>query len=62
MDSIVYYNFDQYKHKNYATNLFDNSFKNNLNAAIVSTGIKEDHINSGCLYSNIDNRGQNFSL
>ncbi len=59
MDGIVYYNAHQHKRKGYATNLNDGNFENDLDATIVGIGIKEDHINSGCVYSNINNQQQN---
>lgn len=37
------------------------NFKNNLDATIINIGIKGDHINSGCVYSNIDNRMKNLA-
>lgn len=56
MDRMVSYNSDQHKRKKYATDLCDNKFENNLNTAIANIDIKRDHINSGCVYSNIDDR------
>ena len=55
IDSIVYCNANQYKREGYTTDFNDSNFKNDLDATIVGTGIKEDHINTGCVYSNIDN-------
>ena len=55
MDNIVYCNANQYKRKRYVTDLNDNNFENDLNAAIVGISIEGDHINSGCIYSDIDN-------
>ena len=62
MDSIVYCNSDQHKHESYATNLCNSNFENNFDTAIASIGIERDHINSGCIYSNIDNERQNSTL
>lgn len=55
MDSIVYCNSDQHKQKGYTIDLCNSNFKNNLDAAIASTSIKKNHINSGCVYSDIKN-------
>ena len=49
MDSMVYCNSNQHKREGYATDLCDGNFENNFDAAIVSTGIKRNHINSGCI-------------
>ena len=38
------------------------NFENNLNTAIISINIKEEHINSNCIYSNIHNGRQNLIL
>lgn len=62
MDSIVYCDSDQHKRKNYATDLNDDNFGNDFNTAIASTSIKRNYINSGCVYSNIDNKRQNSTL
>ncbi len=62
MDTMVDCNSDQYKQQNYATNLYNGNFKNNFNATIASAGIEGDHINFGCVYSDIDNRRQNLTL
>lgn len=56
MDSIVYYNVDQHKHEDYTTELNDSNFENHLNAVLVGTSIERDHINSGCIYSDIDDQ------
>lgn len=52
---MVYSNFDWYKCKGYVIEVCNSNYKNNFATAIVSTSIKRDHINSGCVYSNIDN-------
>ncbi len=62
MDNIAYFNADQHKRKGYATDLNDSNFENDLDAAIVGTGIEGDHINSGCVYSDIDDQWQNPTL
>lgn len=62
MDSIVHYNADQHKRETYATDLNDGHFENDLDVAIAITGIEKDHINSSCVYSNIDDQRQNFTL
>lgn len=56
MNSMVYYN---YKRKGYATDFCNSNFENNLDAAMISISIKRDYINSGCIYSNINNKQQN---
>lgn len=40
----------------------NSNFKNNFNTVIAATGIEENHINSGCIYNNINNQRQNFTL
>ncbi len=62
MDNIVHCNVNQHKCEGYATDLNDANFENDLDVAIASTGIEEDHINSGCVYSDIDNQRQNPTL
>ena len=54
MNNIVHCNANQHEYEGYVTDLNDGNFENNLNAAIACTDIKEDHINSGCVYSDID--------
>ena len=49
MDSMVHCNYDKHRRKNYASDLCNGNFENNLNAAIASTDIKRDYINSGCI-------------
>lgn len=62
MDSIIYSNANQHKCEDYAIDINDGNFENNLDPVIVSTGIKKNHINSGCIYSDIDNQRQNPTL
>ncbi len=62
MDSIVSCNSDQHKREGYATDLNDGNFENDLNAAIASISIEGDHINSGYIYSDIDDQCQNPTL
>lgn len=62
MDSIVQCNADQYKCESYATDLNNNNFENSFDATIASISIEGDHINNSCVYSNIDNQRQNFTL
>ncbi len=62
MDNIVHCNTDQHKREGYATDLNDGNFKNDLDATIAGTSIEGDHINNGCIYSNIDNQWQNPTL
>lgn len=62
MDSIIYRNSDQYKREDYATDLNDSNFENDFNTAIACTGIEGNHINSGCIYNDIDNQQQNSIL
>ena len=59
MNSIVHCNSNQHECKGYLTDLCDGNSENNLDAAIASTGIERDHINSGCVYSNINDKRQN---
>lgn len=59
MDSIIHCNVDQYKRESYTTDLNDSNFENDLNTAIASTIIEKNYINSGCVYSDIDNQQQN---
>ncbi len=59
---MVHCNFDQYKRKCYANNLCDGNSENDLDAAIASAGIEGDHINSGCVYKDIDDERQNPTL
>ncbi len=40
MDNIIHCNVDQYEYKDYATDLNDGNFENDLDAAIAGTGIK----------------------
>ncbi len=49
MDNIVYCNANQHEREGYTTDLNDGNFENDLDAAIVGTGIEGDHINSGCI-------------
>ncbi len=44
------------------TDLNDGNFENDLDAAIAGTGIEGDHINSGCIYSDINDQRQNPTL
>lgn len=62
LDKICFCNFDQHKYKNYVNNHYNNNFENDLNVIIANIGIKEDHINSVYIYTNIDNKKQNFTL
>lgn len=59
---MIYYNFNQHKCKSYAIDLYNNYFKNNLDAIIANTGIKKNHINNGYIYSKINNKRQNSIL
>ncbi len=62
IDNIVYCNGNKHKRKGYATDLNDGNFKNDLDTAIASTDIEGDYINSGCVYSDIDDQRQNPTL
>ncbi len=62
MDIIVHCDSDQHEQQGYVTDLCDGNFENNLDATIASAGIEGDHINSGCIYSDIDNGRQNPTL
>ncbi len=55
MHSIMHYNTNQHKREGYVTELNNGNFRNDLNAVIVGTGIDRDHINSSCIYNDIDN-------
>ena len=62
IDSIIYYNANQYKHKGYMTDLNDGNFKNDHIAAIAGTGIEKNHINSSYICNDINNQWQNPNL
>ncbi len=62
MDTMVHCDSDQHKRQGYATDLCDGNFENDPDAAITSAGIEGDHINSCCIYSDIDDRRQNPTL
>ncbi len=62
MDNIVHCNADQHEREGYATDLNNGNSKNDLDVAIAGTGIEGDHINSGCVYSDIDDQRQNPTL
>lgn len=55
MDSIVHGNLDYYEREDYMSDLSEGNFENDLNTAIATIGIECNHINSSCIYSNIDN-------
>ncbi len=59
---MVHCDSDQHKRQGYATDLCDDNIENDLDAAIASAGIEGDHINSGCVYSDIDDGRQNPTL
>ncbi len=62
MDNIVHCNTDQHEREGYVTDLKDSNFENDCDAIIAGTSIEGDHINSGCVYSDIDNQRQNLTL
>ncbi len=62
MDNIIHCNANQHEREGYATDLNDGNFENDLDAAIAGNGIEGDHINSGCIYSDIDDQRQNPTL
>ncbi len=62
MYSIVNYNDDQHERKGYATDFNDDNFENDLDIFITSTDIERNRINSGCVYSDINNQQQNLTL
>ncbi len=62
MDTMVHCDSNQHKQQGYTTDLCNGNFENELDAFIASIRIKEDHINSGCIYSNIDDRRQNLNI
>lgn len=61
-DNMVQCDPDHYKRVSYAIDLCDGNYENDLDAAIADTGIKGDHIHSGCVYSDIDDGRQNPTL
>lgn len=61
-ENMIYCNFNYYKRVSYVVDLCDSNNENNLDVAIADTGIEEDNINSGCVYSNINNLWQNLTL
>ena len=44
MDSMIYFNANEYKCKSYTTDLNNGNIENNLNTTIVSISIKKDYI------------------
>ncbi len=56
MNNIIHYNANQAEREGYTTNLNDRNFENDLDATIAGTGLKSDHINSGCVYNDIDDQ------
>ncbi len=62
MDTMVHCDSAQHEQQGYITDFCDRNFENNLDVAIASAGIEGDHINSGCVYSDIHNRKQNHTL
>lgn len=56
IDTIVHCNTNQNKREGYATDLNNGNFENDLNAAIAGTDIEANHINSGYIYSDIDDQ------
>lgn len=62
MDCIIYCNIDQHKHEGYATDLNNGNFENDFNVAIAGTDIEKNYINSGYIYSNINDQQQNPTL
>lgn len=61
-NNIANYNFNHNKCLGYTANFCKNNHKNNLYVAIVEKRIEEDHIHSGYIYSNIDDRKKNLIL
>ncbi len=59
IETLVHCDSDQHKRQYYTIDLCDGNFENDLNATIASGGIEGDHINSGCVYINIDDGRQN---
>lgn len=55
INNMVHCNPDHYKSVGYVVDLYNSNYKNNFDAAIVDTGIEGNNINSGCIYSNINN-------
>ena len=62
IDSIIHQDSNWQKHESYVTDLKDGNFENNLNTTIATTSIEGDHINNSCIYSDINDRRQNFGL
>lgn len=54
IDNIVHCNFSWYKYENYATDLNNSNFENHFNIATAITHIEKNHINSDCIFSNIN--------
>lgn len=61
-DNMVYYNLNYYKYINYIVNFYNNNYKNDFNTIFTDINIKNDHIYSSCINSNINDRWQNLIL
>lgn len=56
IDNIVYCIPNYYKYLNYVVDLCNSNYENDLDAAIANKGIKKNHIYSGYIYNNINNK------
>ena len=62
INNIVNCNFNYYKHWGYTDNICEDNYENDFHAAKMDIEIKGHHIQSGCVYSNIDDGRQNLTL
>ena len=58
-NNIVNYNSKYYKRLGYIANICEDNYKNDIYAAIPDKKIERDHIDSGYIYNNFDNRRKN---
>ena len=59
---MLYCNPDHYKCMGYTVDLCDSNYENNFDIAIADISIERDNINSGCVYSDINNIQQNLTF
>lgn len=62
IDNMVHCNPNHYKRMCYAVDLCDSNYENDFDITIENTSIERDNINSGCVYSNINNLRENLTL
>lgn len=60
IDSIVHSNANQHERECYATDINNGNFENDFDVARAGTSIERDHINSCCIYNDIDDQRQNL--